>query len=254
MIAGENSEEPCVRERGPGVGRRGVRSARKAGGAGNAVAEDWRGKVSELPGDALKVFWLEAAEYAQREIRHYASWRGRQEPVLADGYDAESVVQGAFERLIQREAGGAQIVYSAEEIRRELRSLIKHRVRWLHERSETRLVTGEWDVLPPRPDGEWVSVFDFLPGQIPSPDEELMRQEREKVLNAFPSGFKATLGRRADLLRLFKALWDGKKRREIARRLGVGAGRVKASRAQLRRRLRQFRTKLRCEAKEILDL
>src|SRR6266403_1542144 len=130
------------------------------------VAADWRGRVSELGGDALKAFWTEAVGYARWEIGRYARWRDQDEPVLADGYDAEGVVQAAFERLLCREAGSVPIVYSGKDIRRELRVLIKHRVRWLHERSETHLVVNEWDVLPPRADGELVSIFDHLPGRI----------------------------------------------------------------------------------------
>jgi len=114
------------------------------------VAADWPGQASELDGGALSVFWTEAVRYARWEIGRYARSHDQDEPVLADGYDAEGLVQGAFERLMSREAGGVPIFYSAEEIRRELRALIKHRVRWLHGRSETRLVVGEWDVMAHR--------------------------------------------------------------------------------------------------------
>src|SRR6478672_10456740 len=92
--------------------------------------------------------------------------RNRTSPVLAGGYDAEGVVQAAFERLMSREAGSVPIFYSAEDIRRELRVLIKHRVRWLHERSETRLAVGGWGPLPPNQDGELVSILDYLPDRI----------------------------------------------------------------------------------------
>jgi len=50
------------------------------------------------------------------------------EPVLGNGYDGEGLVQSAFERLIAR----AQVFKSLEEIRRQLRVLIKRRVGWLH--------------------------------------------------------------------------------------------------------------------------
>jgi hypothetical protein len=163
------------------------------------VPPGWRGRVKELGGDALSAFWSEAVRYARWEIGRYARWREQDEPVLAGGYDAEGVVQAAFERLMSREAGSVQIFYSAEDIRHELQVLIKHRVRWLHERSETRLVVGEWDVLPPRPDGELVSIFDYLPGRIARPDEELMRKEKELLLGEFKAGFEGTLSRRKEL-------------------------------------------------------
>jgi len=260
--------------------------------------------VSDLDGDAVKAFWAEAVRYARWEIGRYGRWREQDEPVLAGGYDAEGVVQAAFERLMQREAGSTaveprnlpiksllspsvakplegrpalsstgregaalgretlssaaveagsvSIFYSAEDIRHELRSLIKHRVRWLHERSETRLVVGEWDVLPPRPDGELVSIFDYLPGRIPRPDQELMRKEKEQLLSEFKAGFEATLARRPELLEVFRRVWDGKKRREIARDLGMKVGRVKALQAQLCRRLAKFSAEAQGGVAEVL--
>src|SRR6266853_621828 len=80
----------------------------------------WRGRMSELAGEALRAFWVEAVVFARWEIGRYARWWEQDEPVLADGYDAEGVVQAAFERLMYREARDVPIFYSAEEIRREL--------------------------------------------------------------------------------------------------------------------------------------
>ena len=229
------------------------------------VPPGWRGRVSHLSSDALRAFWAEALGYARWEIGQYARWREQHEPVLAGGYDAEGVVQAAFERLLHREAGRVPIIYSAEEIRGELRSLIKHRVRWLHERSETRLVVGEWDVLPPKPGGERVSVFDYLPAPMARPDEELMRKEKERWLGRFKSRFERTLGKRKDLREVFRRLWEGQKRREMAKQMrntkcrmgdsggGVKIGRVKALLAQVRRRLARFGAEARAEAREVLD-
>jgi len=230
------------------------------------VAPGWRGRVSDLGGDALKAFGTEAVAYARWEIGRYARWREQDEPVLADGYDAEGVVQAAFERLMQREAGSAPIIYSAAAIRRELRALIKHRVRWLHERSETRLVVGEWDVLPPRPDGELVSIFDYLPGRIAKPDEELVEKEQQELLGEFKAGFEGTLGKQKELLEVFRKVWDGQKRREVARQmqnadwrrvrargLQQRIGRVKTLKAQLRRRLARFGAQAQGGVAEMLE-
>jgi hypothetical protein len=213
----------------------------------------WRGRLSALGGDALRVFWGEAVLYARFEIGRYGRWRGQDEPVLADGYDAEGLVQAAFERLMSREAGGVQIFYTAEDIRRELRSLIKHRVRWLHERSETRLVTGEWDVLPPKADGELVSIFDYLPGRLARPDEEMMGKEKEQLLGEFKGGFEASLGKRKQLLEVFRRVWDGQKRREVAQGLGAAVVRVKALQEQVGRRLARFGAKARGGVAEMLE-
>jgi hypothetical protein len=177
--------------------------------------------------------------------------------------------------LAARESG--PILYSAEDIRRELRALIKHRVRWLHERSETRLAVGEWDVLPPRADDELVSIFDYLPGRLGQPDTELMRKEKEQLLGEFKEGFEATLkeslveapttGRvegigeeikiksedERELLEVFRRVWDGQKRREVAQELGAKVPRVKAVQAQLRRRLARFGAEARDGVAEMLE-
>jgi hypothetical protein len=190
-----------------------------------------------LGGDALKVFWVDAVGFARWQIGRYERWRDLDEPVLPSGYDAESVVQAAFERLIWREGQAVQgsVLYSGEDIRRELRKIIVHRVRWLHERTETWRVVGEWDVLPPRPDGELRSVFDYVPGQIQAPDAELLRREKEQALSEFKSGFEATLGERKEMVEVFRRICDGQKRREMAREMGAGVSRVKALKARLRR-------------------
>lgn len=233
----------------------------------------WRGGVSELEANALEAFWSEALMYARWEIGRYGHWRGQDEPVLADGYDAEGVVQAVFERLIYREDGGVQIIYTADEIRHELRSLVKHRVRWLHERSETGLVLGEWDVLPPRADGERVSIFDYLPGKIASPDEEAARKEEEQLLGEFKAGFEMSLGRGSQLADEFGGMWEGTKNAERRRQNGEERGqaqsaerraqngggegegreRVAALRKQVRRRLARFAAKARGGVAEALS-
>ena len=174
-----------------------IHAAASSGGAG-LLSPEWRGRVTDLGGDVLRAFWAEAVEYARWEIGQYAPWREQDEPVMADGYDAEGVVQAAFERLMCRETESVPIIYSADDVRRELRSGIKHRVRWLHERSETRLAVGEWDVLRPTPNGERRSIFDYLPSGTGKPDEELAQKERERSLKEFKERFEGTLGRVAD--------------------------------------------------------
>jgi DNA-directed RNA polymerase specialized sigma24 family protein len=314
MVDGE-SWEPGLAD---GLER--VTAARSEAERVELVSPGWRGPMRELGDDALEAFWAEAVRYARREIGHYAAWRKQDEPVLADGYDAEGVVQAAFERLMQREGGrdtvearrlpangllskgpsslppaskalrrtgqpspplaareSGPILYSAEDIRHALRALIKHRVRWLHERSETRLAVGEWDVLPPRADDELVSIFDYLPGRLGQPDTELMRKEKEQLLGEFKEGFEATLkeslveapttGRvegigeeikiksedERELLEVFRRVWDGQKRREVARELGAKVPRVKAIQAQLRRRLAKFGAEARGGVAEMLE-
>lgn len=230
-----------------------VIAAQALAGGPELVPPGWRGRLSDLEVDALEAFWLEALRYAQWEIGCYARWRAQEEPVLASGYDAEGIVQASFERLIYRETGSVPILYTTEDIRHELRSLIKHRVRWLHERHETRLVVGEWDVLPPTEDGELLSVFNYMPGPIEPPDREVMQKEKELLLGKFKDGFETSLGNRKELVCVFRGAWDGQKRRAIARATGAAVGQVRALQAQLRRRLADFCAKARGGMKEMLD-
>ena len=135
------------------------------------------------------------------------------------------------------------------------------------------MVAGEWEVLPPRPDGELVSIFDYVPGGIARPDEELMRKEKEELLGEFKAGFEATLEsgvepetkikrkikKRKELVEVFGRVWDGEKRREVAAELearknpATSVARVKALRAQLRRRLARFGAEARGAVAEMLE-
>jgi hypothetical protein len=239
-------------ELGPGQSglEQGIAAAPAVATPPGLVPAGWQGKVSELETDALEVFWVESLRYAAWEIGRYGQ-RGR-EPVLASGYDAKAIVQASFERLVEREAGGVPILYSAEDIREELRSLIKHRVRWLHERSETRLVVGEWDVLPARANGELESIFDWVPSGFETPDRAVMRMEKERLLGEFKAGFEGTLGKQEELRQVFESAWEGERRQELVQVLGAGAQRAKALRNQLSRRLVKFCGKARGGIKEML--
>jgi hypothetical protein len=161
-------------------------------------------------------------------------------------------VQACFERLLVREREGVPILYSAGDIRRELQVLIKHRVRWLHERSETLTTVGEWDVLPPNEDGELVSIFEHIPGRIEAPDKQVMQKEKEQLLGEFKRGFEGTLGNNGELVKVFRGAWDGQKRREIAEATGTGVQRVRALLGQLRRRLGAFCAKAQGGMREML--
>ena len=204
------------------------------------VEHGWRRRVSDLEPVVLEAFWQEALAYARWEIGRYGRWREQDRPVLADGYDAEGVVQAAFARLLSREAEGVPIFYTADGLRGELRALVKHRVRWLHERKETGLLVSEWDVLMPRADGELVSIVDYLPAGIARPDEELMQKEEGELLGEFKAGFEKTLGKRQQLVEVFRWVWAGEKRREVARRLGMGVERIKTLQKEVNRRLLRF--------------
>ena len=212
----------------------------------------WQGRLSQMGQDALKELRERAVGYAKREVRRYWYWGEENEPALPGGYSVEGIAHRAFEKLLEGEAAGVPKVYSGEDIGHELERLIKHQVWRLHAKSENRLVVSEWDVLPPLPDGELVSVFDQMMGEIPSPDRDLMSKEKEELLNEFRKGFEASLGRREDLRLVFNGILDGEKRREGAARLRLQPERVKQLKAQLFRRLLDFSARARGGIAEML--
>jgi hypothetical protein len=205
-----------------------------------AALGGWAGRLSDMGEDGLKQLRADAVACARREVRRYCSWRRQEEPALPGGYAVEGIAHKALETLLELEVKGVPRVYSAEEITHELERLIKHLVWRLHVKAENRLAVSEWDFLPPRPDGELASILPLIPGRIAAPDVELMRKEERELLEEFRAGFNASLGSRDDLRLVFGRVWDGEKRREVARGLGVEAERVKHLTAQLGRRLREF--------------
>jgi hypothetical protein len=74
-----------------------------------------------------------------------------------------------------------------------------------------------------------------------------------RMLGQFKTGFEGTLGKRKELVEVFQRVWDGEKRREVARGLGIGVERVKGLQAQLRRRLARFRAEARGGVAEMLE-
>ena len=77
--------------------------------------------------------------------------------------------------------------------------------------------------------------------------------EKERLVQEFKESFESTLGDRRDLLHIFRAAWEGERRRQIAQVPGAVARRVKALGSQLRRRLVKFCAGVQGGLKEMLD-
>ena len=80
-----------------------------------------------------------------------------------------------------------------------------------------------------------------------------MQKEKEELLGQFKDGFEGTLGKRKELLTVFRSAWDGLKRREIAQVAETGVEQVRALQGQLRRRLANFCAKAQGGMKEMID-
>jgi len=103
-----------------------------------------------------------------------------------------------------------------------------------------------------RGDGELVSIFNCLSGRIGRPDEEVIEREEEKLLREFKAGFEESLGQREQLADVFRGIWAGEKRREIAGRLGMGVERIKGLQREVNRRLANFAAEARGGVAEML--
>lgn len=218
---------------------------REEASAGEQEWEPGRGEgkglaieLSGLSGEAVEQLRAEAMRFARWEVRRYACWR--EGDVLPSGYDVEGVVQGAFERLLARERSGVSKFDTVESLGRALRSVIKHQVRGLHEKMERRFMVRRLDDDRAQGSGEGADSVEPVPGQLSGPEEELLRKEREQLLTKFKVGFELQLGERKELVEVFRQLCEGEARQDVAQEMGEKPSRIKAWRAQVKRRLKRF--------------
>ena len=124
---------------------------------------------------------------------------------------------------------------------KELRRLVKQRVRVLRGLRETEAVRSEWEIRPPNRDGEAVSALEGMAVESESESERAEVTERRKEM------FRLFLEKEPELAGIFGCLCDGVVRpAEIARRLGIEEAAVARGRKRLDRRIAKFR-KMQCE-------
>ena len=261
--------------------------ANKADGA----EMDWsRPGAGVRPGpEAVEKLYKDGVVYAKEQRRrHY--WRRAKGSVLPGGYDAEGIVAEALtEMLREMEAGNsagdgvpsaaiaadgeevageppgtaaaevltrsraAQILHMPEEPRARLERLVREKVRRLSRLKENTAVVSEWEVLPPRANGERVSVFDRMAGRILPPDEALMQKEDLELLQQFKEEFEASLSGEEKVRKVFQCIWNGtEKREELAVELGLSPAAVTGLRRRLNKRLREFTAQVRGPVAEML--
>jgi hypothetical protein len=239
--------------------------------------------------EAVEKLYKDGVVYAKEQRRrHY--WRRAKGSVLPGGYDAEGIVAEALTEMLREmeaensagagvptakiagegeEVAGeppgtaaaegltrsraAQILYMPEEPRARLERLVREKVRRLSRLKENKVVVSEWEVLPPRANGERVSVFDWMAGRILPPDEALMQKEDLALLEQFKEEFEASLGGEEKVRKVFQCIWDGTERREeLALELGISPAAVTGLRRRLNKRLREFAAQVRGPVAEML--
>jgi DNA-directed RNA polymerase specialized sigma24 family protein len=170
----------------------------------------------------------------------YRWWRGREQGVMPDGNDAESVVNDAVAELYN---GKCRLKpdYNPQELRYELRRLVYNQVHRFHRRKETHMVRNDIDVTPMALLVQGRSILEWIPGKEESPAEQTIRKEARKRFRKFMMEFSAFLGDELDLRNLFECICAAfEKREEIAARLGVAVQTVTNARKRLDRRLDEF--------------
>ena len=72
---------------------------------------------------------------------------------------------GGCEAIAEMLSGKSQLVlgWVRPRLERELKRLVRQRVRRLHARKETQAVRSEWEFLAPDENGELVSVLELMP-------------------------------------------------------------------------------------------
>ena len=219
----------------------------------------WQERAQELL-DEQKAEWrLRPAERARRWLQwenwptllrhteYYASeqtrrrfWRGSVGGVLPEGQDANGVAAEAVADLL---AGKCQLAvgWTRQRLEKELRRLASREIRRLQSLKEAAGMRSEWEMLPLDEEGEPRSILEEMPGAILDGAEALLAKEEEEAMAAVIGEIAGALSGGVVVKGIFGCLCGGVvKRREIARRLGVGVGAVSAGRKRLERRLKEI--------------
>ena len=80
----------------------------------------------------------------------------------------------------------------------------------------------------------------------------MIEREQEELLREFKASFEESLGQREQLADVFRGIWAGEKRREIAGRLGMEVERIRSLQREVNRRLADFAAKARGGVAEML--
>jgi hypothetical protein len=187
--------------------------------------EDWE----SLAQDAVKL--------AKQELRR-RRWRGARSGVVPRGYDAQTI---AWEMIGEMVQGKSRLMpgWTRERLLKELERLISGKVRLLNSLKETRAVRNEWDISPPKENGERVSILSGVPGEEKTAYDVAV--EAEEGPESVRKSIEAQLESEPELKAVFGCVWEGERvSGKIAQRLGMEEKAVVLARRRLRRRLKEI--------------
>jgi len=202
----------------------------------NQPKEGW--VTSRLQWEDWESLGRDAVEFAKQELRR-RRWRGARGGVAPRGHDAQTI---AWEMIGEMVQGKSRLVagWTRERLLKELERLISGKVRLLNSLKETKAVRNEWDVSPPKGNGEGASILAEIPGDEKTGYEVAV--EADEGAESVRKRIEAQLGAEPELRAVFGCVWEGERgTHEIARRLGMEEKAVVLARRRLRRRLKGFR-------------
>ena len=130
--------------------------------------------------------------------------------------------------------------WTRERLVKELERMISGKVRALNSLKETKAMRNEWDISPPKADGELVSIWPKVLGEEQSGYEALVEAEEGRA--SLRRRIEAHLEAEPELKAVFGRLWEGdEESAEIAQRLGMEEKAVVLARRRLARRLKRLR-------------
>jgi hypothetical protein len=113
-------------------------------------------------------------------------------------------------------------------------------VRLLNSLKETKAVRNEWDISPPKANGDRVSILADIPGEERTGYDVAV--DAEEGPESVRRRIEAQLEAEPELRAVFGCLWEGERvTRKIAQRLGIEEKTVVLARRRLRRRLKGIR-------------
>ena len=240
----------------------------------SAIPFDTRNSAFEIPSplsSAWPSFLQGTSAFAEQQIRRL-KWRGLDNGVLPEGYDANSVAAQAMleflvassspsneaQTIIQSPPGRSSrsdeahtqtqtLTSSAleelqDDIQYKLNRLVLRNVTRLHHLKENWLLSSEADLLPVQDmDDQSVSPLELIPAPDVKPDDALLHKESLIRFYHLKHGFTAYLGRERRLIKLFHLGCDGIIKPEtLSSRLRVGVRDIENLRKRLRRKATAF--------------
>ena len=177
-------------------------------------------------------------EYARARIRARI-WAGRRDGLLPGGQEAEDVVYGAIEKVLE-----GRRVWDPEakpDLEAYLRDVIESDLNHLAVGFENRRFLPASQVGSVGGDDDPVPLVERVASPHPAPSARVEEDEEKREAEGFRRAFLETLADEPDMKTVVEGIFEGvEKPGELAARAGVSAKEIYNMRRKLQRRLLDF--------------